>query len=252
MEKEIKWLLKDKYKGKETKGFYKDIKRLEEGEPLDYVIGFTEFLGCKIDLSKRPLIPRPETEYWVSEELKEIKNGKVLDIFAGSGCIGIAVLKKRRGVLCDFSEKDKNSIQQIKINLKLNKINPSQLNKFDVRARKKRYKVIQSDVFENVNGKYDYIFANPPYVAKKKKNKVQASVLKYEPKIALFAGLEGLFFINKLLKQAKKYLNKDGKIFIEFGVGQKGQIEALIKKYRYSEYKFHKDQYGKLRWVMLK
>jgi len=238
MEKEISWLLKEKYGGKETPKFYKDIERLKRGEPVGYVIGFTEFLGCKIDLSKRPLIPRPETEFWVGEELKDIKAGRALDIFAGSGCIGIALLKNKPDLLCDISEKDKKLVEQIKINCKLNNID------------KKRYRLIQSDIFKKVKGKYDFIFANPPYIATTRKNKIQKSVLKYEPKQALFGGKDGLTLINKFLKDAKKHLNKNGKIFMEFDYVQKKQIEKILKKYKYNNWEFKKDQYGKWRWVL--
>lgn len=260
MKKEERWLLKEKYHGKPNKKFYKDIQRLNSGEPLDYVIGFTEFLGNKIDLSKKPLIPRSETEFWVGEALKHLKSGdiKVLDIFSGSGCIGIAVLKRVKNSRVIFSDKNEKAIKQIKINCKLNKIN------------QKRYKIVKSNVFENIKGNFDFIFANPPYVPDYRKNpsarlrailrnRVQKSVLKYEPSQALFAGKDGLFYIRKFLKQAQKYLNKNGIVFMEFDGSagspqtppQKKEIERIVKKLGHLNVKFQKDQYGKWRWVVI-
>jgi release factor glutamine methyltransferase len=235
MEKEIGWLLGEKYSGKPSKQFYKDLERLEAGEPLDYVIGFTEFLGCKIDLSKKTLIPRIETEYWVEKEITKIKNNsKVLDIFSGSGCIGLAILKNVKSAKVVFVDKEKKAIDQIRINLKLNKIKST---------------VVQSNVFSKVIGKYDYIFANPPYISKTKINKIQKSVLRYEPKLALFGGSDGFLYIIKFLKDAKKYLNDGGKIFMEFDCTQKKEIEKLFKKCKYSNYEFYKDQFNRWRWV---
>jgi release factor glutamine methyltransferase len=247
MEKEISWLLKEKYNGKLTKKFYKDAKRIKKGEPADYVIGFAEFLGCKIDLSKKPLIPRKETEYWTAYAAGDIKKRidnsseilRILDVFSGSGCIGIAIQANVPNVLCDFAEKDEKLIRQIKINLKNNFITPP------------KCKVIRSDIFSKVKTKYDYILANPPYIPAKNKNKIQKSVLKYEPKQAIFGGEDGLKYIEKFLKQAKNHLKKYGRIYMEFDSEQKNKIERLLLKYKYKKWWFAKDQYNRWRWVVV-
>lgn len=227
---------------------------MNESKPLEYILGFSDFLGCKIDLSQKPMIPRPETEFWLKKAIQDINLSRaksredisVLDIFAGSGCIGVAVLKNcpefcKKVV---FGEIDKNLIKQIKLNLKINKI-PA-----------KKYKVIQSDIFEKIKGKlapqktrFDYIFANPPYVAEKRKHLVQKSVLDFEFHKALFGGEDGMFFINKFLKDAKKHLNKNGKIYLEFDSFQKKMIEKLLKQYKYKKFEFYKDQFKKWRWA---
>jgi len=265
----VNWLLREKYKGKITADFVKDIKRIEAGEPLDYVIGFTGFLGCKIDLSKKPLIPRSETEFWVGKAIKllsrdfhdrENRGIRVLDIFAGSGCIGLAVLKSIKNAKVDFADNSDECLKQIEINLKLN----SPLIRANRGcAERKMAVVIKSDVFKNIKGKYDYIFANPPYIPRTRKNKIQKSVLKFEPSIALFGGPkgcpDGLFYIRKFLRGAKKHLNKNGMLFMEFdgstgspqAPSQKKDIEKLLKKYKYKKYEFHKDQYNRWRWVVV-
>lgn len=244
MNKELQWLLKEKYRGKPNTQFHKDVARLKEGEPIDYVIGFTEFLNCKINLSKKPLIPRPETEFWVQKAIGELKviklsSYKVLDIFAGSGCGGISIMRHIGHAKVTFADVDKNAILQIKINCHINVID------------KKRYAIIQSDIFSKVKGKFDYVFANPPYIPVSRKNKIQRSVLDYEPSLALFGGQDGLLYIRKFLASAKNFLNENGKIYMEFDFVQKNQIEKIMKKYRYRKAEFFKDQYAKWRWVVI-
>lgn len=208
---------------------------METKEPIEYKKGLAKFLGCKIDLSKKPLIPREETEFWVGQVINKIKkfypsassgqNLRILDIFAGSGCIGLAVLKHVKNARVIFA---------------------------DIENRMVGSRVVKSDVFSNIKGKFDYIFANPPYVAISKKHLVQKSVLNFEPHKALFAGQDGMFYINKFLKDAKKHLNPGGRAFMEFSPEQKKGIEILLKKYKYKSWNFYKDQYGKFRWVVIK
>jgi len=163
--------------------------RLLRDFPVEYKKSFVKFLNCKIDLSKKVFIPRIETEFWVKKAIREIKiaencSPRILDMFAGSGCIGIAVLKNIKDSFVDFIDIDKKAVEQIKINLKLNKI------------LKSRYKIYKSNLFKKLkNKRYDYIFVNPPYVAKERLGEVQLSVLRYEPKRAFLAGERGLFFI---------------------------------------------------------
>jgi len=250
---EIRWLLEEKYQGKRTliepegsseperPAFLRDLKRLKKGEHVDYLIGWKPFLNCKIDLRYKPLIPRVETEYWVEKAIKDLRSASIscLDIFAGSGCIGISVLRIIPSAHVDFAEKEKKFCKQIVLNAKLNKITRS------------RYKVIQSNMFSKVRGKYDYIFANPPYLAESKKQKVQKSVLAQEPHGALFGGKDGLKYIRLFLNQVKDFLAKNGIIYLEFDSFQKRGVEKLLKKFGYSAWQFHKDQYGKWRFAVI-
>src|SRR3989344_1821085 len=268
--KQINWLLKEKYDGKMTARAKKDIERLKAGEPLDYVIGFTEFLGCKIDLSKKPLIPRVETEFWVEKSINNIltfsrmseynkKNSiRILDMFSGSGCIGIAIMRHIENAQVVFADSQKNCIEQIKINLKINGLS-HRLIRTNKPMIQKRYSVIKSDVFDGLNRKskivnlestqFDYIFANPPYIPDYRsnssarlrailRNRVQKSVLKYEPKEALFGGKDGMDYIRKFLSEAKNFLKPGGKIYMEFDSHQKKKIEKLLKELGYESLQF--------------
>ena len=211
--------------------------------PIEYERGYTKFLNCKIDLRNRVFIPRIETEFWTGKAIQELvgkKNSelRILDIFAGSGCIGISILKNVKNRLVDFADIDKKAIEQIKINLKLNKI-PSQ-----------RYRIYQSNLFEKIKNKnYNYIFANPPYVAKERIKDVQLSVLKYEPKTSFLAGKKGFFYIKKFLKEAKRFMKPGGIIYLEFDPEQKNDILNILKKENYKNSRFFKDQFKKWRFA---
>lgn len=230
------------------KGKAKKVGDKKEGE---IVIPKKEkrILNCTIEISKRVFFPRPETEFWVKMAIKfcnnEIKRSRLkktefLDIFSGTGWIGILILKNVKNSFVDFVDIDKEAIEQIKINLRLNKISA------------KRYRIIRSNLFQKVKRKkYNFIFANPPYVAKERIFEVQESVKKREPKIAWYGGKEGLMVIKKFLKEAKNHLKNEGKIFLEIDPLQKEKIEKILEKEGYKTYRFYKDQFKKIRWVKI-
>ncbi len=239
--KEAEWLLQEKYNGVESAEYHADLKRLEAGEPVAYVIGFSKFLGCTIDLSQRTLIPRVETEYWVEKAIAELPKDMsltCLDVFSGSGCIGVAVLSKLPQVTMDFVDIEDSAIEQIQINTKLNQIDES------------RYHVYKSDVFAGLpeGNVYDMIFANPPYIADKKD--VDTSVLEHEPHTALFSPQDGLFHIQKTLEGAQTRLNEGGVLYLEFDDSQKEMLEMMLQNTIFSHKEFYKDQFGRWRWFV--
>jgi release factor glutamine methyltransferase len=245
---EIRLVIKDKYGGSWHPGIIKDIQQLRAEEPIDYIIGWTPFLRCHIDLSERPFIPRPETEYWTEQFLREAgsrnyESGiRILDVFSGSGCIGIATLKNiapnqhfAGRAKVDFAELNPRFIKQIKINLRLNKLRGS---------------VIQSNGLVKIKNKYDFILANPPYVPLKNKSKVSKEVLKYEPRAAVFGGPDGLKIIRRFIARAKNNLRPSGEVWMEFDSQEKPTIAKLIRQAGYSRQRFQKDQFGRWRWVI--
>lgn len=239
---EERWLLKEKYHDVATSRFAADKIRLLRGEPLAYIIGFVPFLNLQIDVSFRTHTPRVETEFWtekVIEIMKKDEREKVrcLDLFSGSGCIGLAVAKNIRNADVDLADSDQRCILQIKKNIVVHSI------------EKEKVTVFQSDIFEAVFGRYDYIFANPPYIALNNTGRVQTSVMYHEPHEALFGGFDGLDIIRRFLTEAPPYLAQNGKIFMEFDDTQKESVEELLIKLDYVDISFGKDQYTRWRFV---
>jgi len=247
--------------------------------PSEYTIGYKTFLGCKIDLSKKPLIPRVETEFWVEKEIDNIpwprnivnskvakeapaKVAKVLDIFTGSGCIGVAVLKYLPESTVDFVDVSQKCLEQVAINCQINQI------------KSLRYRLIQTDIFTSKDVDklvhvheivtrivgcqgsrassskfvtYDYIFANPPYCLPEN---LSPEVTKYEPAVAVIGGgPDGLDAIKRFLSDAFKYLKPGGRIFMEHDDFQVGAIAEILRSLPYKNWWFHRDQFGRWRWV---
>lgn len=242
MSQDEQWLLKEKYKGKKTKGFFTDLKRLISGEPLAYVIGYVPFLDCQIWLDSHPLIPRPETEYWVEEAIRSIKKKgsevKILDLCAGSGCIGVAVAKALPKSRVAFAEIDGEHLTTIQENLAQN-----------ISMIDNRFELIESNLFENVSGRFDFILTNPPYIDPAL-DRTEDSVKNYEPHLALYGGQNGLEIIAQIIKQATHHLSSEGELWIEAEPEQMKDIVELLKSAGFHDTKVHVDQYGVDRFVV--
>jgi release factor glutamine methyltransferase len=242
MNQEAQWLLKEKYQGQICDAYLSDLKRLEALEPLAYIIGSIPFLGCTIYLESHPLIPRPETEFWVEKFINEIKGRgrtptlRVLDLCAGSGAIGVAVAHLIPTAHITLAEIDRNHFPTIGKNLNENDIDCS------------RYQVYESDLFSNILGKFDFILSNPPYIDKSL-NRTESSVVEHEPDIALYGGQNGMEIIEKIISAAPTYLNSDGQLWLEHEPEQVERINHLAQEHFKVEH--HDDQYGVKRYSTL-
>jgi release factor glutamine methyltransferase len=186
------------------------------GRPLWYCIGDTEFYGYKIKVDERVLIPRPETEllvYTAKESLTSDK--KVLDLCTGSGAIAISV-RKETGANVTASDISEGALSLAKENAK---INDASVN------------FVQSNLFENIEDKFDMIISNPPYIKSGDIDTLQKEVKDFEPVLALDGGEDGLEFYRKIANQAKNHLNKGGILLLECGIGQAQGVADMLKDF---------------------
>lgn len=198
--------------------YKKEVMALEEGKPLQYVIGNVNFYGNKFYINENVLIPRFETEELVEQTTEYIKKFftepvDIIDLGCGSGVIGLTLEQKvstNSVDLIDISEKA----------LEVTKINKENLNS--------KANLIQSDMFENINKKYDVIISNPPYI--KTTEEIEDIVLNNEPHLALFAGVDGLDCYKKIINNLSNHMKDKCLVAFEIGMTQAGDITNLAKE----------------------
>ena len=197
------------------------IARRLQWEPVAYITGRKEFWSFVLEVNSSVLIPRPDTEIIVEEALNIYRNFnslpvRILDIGTGSGAIAIALAKEIPGakvVATDISIAALNLAQKNAATLGLKE-------KIDFR---------QGNLFEPVDGFFNIIVSNPPYIAANDYEELPASVKAFEPREALFAGESGLEFYEKLIYQADGYLQKNGWLLLEIGAKQEAGIRGIIE-----------------------
>lgn len=208
-------------------------------EPEAYIIGWQPFIGLKIYLDSRPLIPRTETEWWTNQLLEKIKSEqpiRFLDLCAGSGAIGCAALARLPDAQVYFGEIDPAHKATILKNIRENNLNES------------RASVRIGDLFEPFGDmQFDIIAANPPYVPTGRA--LPPSVADYEPMLALLAGADGLDFIRCIAKELSKHLAPEGTAWIECDRGHAEEAHTLFAEHGLKA-EIRADQYGKPRVIV--
>ena len=187
-------------------------------KPIAYLLNKKFFWNSEFCVDKNTLIPRPDTEIIIEQILKVTKNknySRILDIGVGSGCIILSILKEKKNFYGTGIDISKNSLDISKINAKKLLVD-------------KRIKFYKSDVDKFAQGKYDLIVSNPPYIKKNNLKYLECDVLKFEPKLALDGGLDGVSVIRKVIKKSSELLKKNGKFILEIGFDQKSKVIKLL------------------------
>lgn len=240
---DLEHVIREKYDGDASQVTDEDRGRLASGEPLAYIIGWVPFLGLKIYLDSKPLIPRPETEWWteilishIREQYKD-KPGTVLDLCAGSGAIGLAVLYALPQTTVRFIEQEHTHLQTIQKNMQANNVSPIHMSLFS------------GDLFENASEmQFNIIACNPPYVPATRM--LEASVTDFEPAHALYAGKDGLDLIRRIATEAPAYILPDGELWIEADISNIEEAKTLLETHGAKKAVIRNDHYDRPRLVI--
>jgi len=214
------------------------ISRRLKQEPVAYIIARKEFRNEDFFVDKKSLIPRPETELLIDPIVKIFKNKNLffLDIGVGSGCIIFSILKElnhSKGIGIDICKK---AVLNAKINL----------NRFNL---KNRVKLLNKSVDQVLNKKFDLVVSNPPYIVKREINRLANDIRKFEPKIALDGGNDGLDVIKKVIYKSKEILKLKGVLALEIGRGQYFSVARVLEENNFRQIRIVKDYQNNIRCI---
>jgi len=219
--------------------FKKYLTRRSQNEPVAYILGEKEFWSKKFKINKNTLIPRPETELLVEYLLKKFKGKKlsILDIGTGSGCIIISLLnnlKHSNGLGIDVSKK---AIEIAKKNSSNHKL-------------QNKLKLINKHLNGILNRKFDLIVSNPPYIKSKELKNLSEDIKRYEPRIALDGGNDGLDLIRKVIYKSKNILKINGTLALEIGYGQFKKVSKILIDNKFRTVSVIKDYKNNVRCII--
>lgn len=205
------------------------VKKRASNIPLQYIIGSQEFMGLEFEVNESVLIPRQDTEILVEEIIKVCKNKSVLDMCTGSGCIIISLAK-----LGDITEAVGVDISEEALNVA--KRNAKNMNV--------KVNYIQSNLFRDVEGVYDIIVSNPPYIPTDEIENLMPEVKEHEPILALDGSQDGLNFYRQIAECSPNFLKKNGYLFLEIGHDQGVAVKELLHAQGFYDIEIKKDLSG--------
>ena len=211
------------------------IRQRAEHIPLQQLTGEQDFMGLTFSVNEHVLIPRQDTEILVEEVLKELHDGmRVLDMCTGSGCILLSLLH--------YS----NDCEGLGVDLSAEALEVAGRNVLKVLTPEKAEHAhfLQSDLFEKVEGKFEIIVSNPPYIASAEVEKLMPEVRDHEPRMALDGTEDGLYFYRRIIEEAGKHLVSSGMLFFEIGYDQGQAVSELMRTEGYCEVQVVQDYAG--------
>ena len=211
------------------------IRQRAEHIPLQQLTGEQGFMGLTFNVNEHVLIPRQDTEILVEEVLKELHDGmRVLDMCTGSGCILLSLLH--------YS----NDCEGLGVDLSAEALEVAGRNVLKVLTPEKAEHAhfLQSDLFEKVEGKFEIIVSNPPYIASAEVEKLMPEVRDHEPRMALNGTEDGLYFYRRIIEEAGKHLVSSGMLFFEIGYDQGQAVSELMRTEGYCEVQVVQDYAG--------
>ena len=214
-----------------------DVQRRLAGEPVAYIIGEWEFYGLPLDISESVLIPRPDTEVLVDRALtylKTVAEPRVLDLCAGSGCIGLALAKNAPESHVVLGELDEGALRICRQNIRRNDLT-GRVVSLQLDAREKPPAHL---------GEFDCIASNPPYIPDGDIAELDASVRDYEPHLALRGGADGLDFYRAIAGHWTAALRVGGRLLFEVGIGQADEVLRIMRSVGFGDLEITPDLNG--------
>lgn len=216
--------------------YRESIKQRAMRIPLQYILGYVEFFGLKINVNQNVLIPRPETELLVEKiinDFKSIKNLRILDIGSGSGNISLSLAKNLENSFVTGIDISDKAIEVAIDNAIKNSVANVEFKLLDI---------MTEEIFNQ--GKFDLIVSNPPYVSKNDYQTLEPELKVHEPRVALTDNADGLTFYNRIITIAKNILKQQGYLYFEIGKDQHEIIYGLMNQQKFNNIKIQKDYSG--------